>query len=410
MNNEIKRYALFEATGVELEYMIVDSHTLDVKPLCDVLMMDITGVMASDFENGDIAWSNELVNHVVELKTNGPAATLEGLGLKFSENVQTINRLLSKHNAVLMPTGAHPWMDPFNETFIWPNENNEVYKLYDRIFDCKGHGWSNLQSTHINLPFENDEEFGRLHAAVRLLLPILPAIAASSPILDGHMTGFSDARLETYRFNQKRIPSIAGLIIPEAVFTEAEYHRVIFNPIISDIQPYDEAGVLTYHFLNSRGAIARFDRGAIEIRLLDIQESPRADLAIVELVVAVLQNLTGERFCSYCLQQEWPEQLLFEILRTTIKDGEKALITNRSYLQLWGVDVPSLHCSDLWKHIYQQVGGALSSEARLAIEHILKQGTLSTRILRAVKNDFSRPHLIKVYRRLSEALNNNELF
>lgn len=410
MSDEKKRYALFEVTGVELEYMIVDSDTLDVKPLCDALMMDIAGVITGDYENGSIAWSNELVNHVVELKTNGPAITLKGLGAQFSQNVQIINQLLAQHNAVLLPTGAHPWMDPFTETFLWSHENNEVYALYNRIFDCRGHGWSNLQSTHINLPFADDQEFGRLHAAIRLLLPILPAIAASSPILDGQASGFSDTRLEAYRFNQKQIPSIAGQIIPEAVFSEAEYHRVIFDPIISAIQPYDTAGILTYHFLNSRGAIARFDRGAIEIRLLDIQESPQADLAIVELVVVVLQNLTEGRFISYCQQQEWPEKVLFDILRLTIQNGEKALIENRSYLQLWGLDVTSALAGDLWQHIFRQVKDALSPEASLVIQHILKYGTLSTRILKALDKDLSRANLRKVYGRLSEVLSKNELF
>jgi hypothetical protein len=31
---------------------------------------------------------------------------------------------------------------------------------------------------------------------------------------------------------------------------------------------------MDHHFANSRGAIARFDRGAIEIRVIDIQECP----------------------------------------------------------------------------------------------------------------------------------------
>jgi carboxylate-amine ligase len=407
---EKKRYALFEVTGVELEYMIVDSVTLEIKPLCDVLLMGMSDVLTGDYENGDIAWSNELVNHVVELKTNGPALSLNGLSNSFSENIQTINQQLSKHNARLMPTGAHPWMDPFTETFLWTHEHNEVYQLYNRIFDCKGHGWSNLQSTHINLPFGNDEEFGPLHAAIRLLLPILPAVAASSPMLDGQVTGFCDTRLEMYRFNQKEIPSIAGNIIPEAVFSEADYHRVIFEPIIKDIQPYDEAGVLTHHFLNSRGAIARFDRGAIEIRLLDIQESPKADLAIVELVVAVLQNLVRERFISYCSQQEWPDQLLVDILHAVIKDGENATISHRSYLQLWGLDVSSALARDLWQHIFDQVKDSLSEETKEVIQYILDTGTLSTRILRAVGKDFSRPNLRKVYGRLSDVLNHNELF
>ena len=47
-------------------------------------------------------------------------------------------------------------------------------------------------------------------------------------------------------------------------------------------------------WVNSRGATARFDRGTIEIRLLDIQECPAADLAIITLIIQVLKWLVSE--------------------------------------------------------------------------------------------------------------------
>ena len=68
---------------------------------------------------------------------------------------------------------------------LWPHENREVYDAFDRIFSCKGHGWANLQSMHINLPFADDAEFGRLHAAIRFLMPLMPGLTASSPVMDG---------------------------------------------------------------------------------------------------------------------------------------------------------------------------------------------------------------------------------
>ena len=72
------RVALFEAFGVELEYMIVDAETLDVRPIADELMRDATGggEYVGEVEAGDISWSNELVAHVVELKTTDPAPSL----------------------------------------------------------------------------------------------------------------------------------------------------------------------------------------------------------------------------------------------------------------------------------------------------------------------------------------------
>ena len=70
---------LFEGFGVELEYMIVDRESLDICPIADKALAFIAGEMIGDVERGALAWSNELVLHVIELKTNGPAPTLSGL-------------------------------------------------------------------------------------------------------------------------------------------------------------------------------------------------------------------------------------------------------------------------------------------------------------------------------------------
>lgn len=405
----MRQYGLFEAFGIELEYMLVDRSTLDVRPLCDVLMQEAAGHITGDFDNGRLAWSNELVNHVVELKTKGPAPSLEGLHQVFHQNVQQINELLSKHNALLLPTGAHPWMNPFTETQLWTHESSEIYKLYNRIFDCRGHGWSNLQSTHINLPFKNEEEFGRLHAAIRLVLPLLPALAASTPILDGRNTGFRDARLEHYRFNQKRLPIIAGSIIPEAVFTQGDYQAQIFDPIRSAIAPYDEEGLLKQYFLNSRGAIARFDRGAIEIRLLDIQESPRADMAIVALVVAVVQALAEVEWASFDAQTKWHEQDLLDLLLKTIREGEEARLSDAAFLRLWHYPGKRATAGELWQHLLERVADRLSAEQVTTLRYQLYHGTLSQRILSQLKGDFRRPALHEVYRRLGDCLQTNTL-
>ena len=87
-----------------------------------------------------------------------------------------------------MPTAMHPWMDPATETVLW-DDATDVYRTYDRIYGCRGHGWANLQSMHVNLPFADDSQFARLHAAIRLVLPLLPALAASSPIAEGSVDG-----------------------------------------------------------------------------------------------------------------------------------------------------------------------------------------------------------------------------
>ena len=408
------RLRLFAAHGVEIEYMIVSAGRLDVRPVTDELLKIVCGSYLPDYEKDPIAWSNELVTHVVELKTNRPAPDLLPLAAGFQTEVNEINRLLAGMNARLMPTAMHPWMDPFKETRLWPHEYSPIYQAYDRIFDCRGHGWSNLQSVHLNLPFDGDEEFGRLHAAIRLVLPLLPGLAASSPFQDAEATGVLDNRLENYRRNSARIPSITAGIIPEPIYTEAGYREHVFQRMYRDIAPLDPEGVLQDEFLNARGAIARFDRGSIEIRLLDTQECPQADLAIVGLVSAVLRALTGERWSRVADQQACPTDPLAALLREAIRQGDEAQVTDAALLRLLGWQAkthPSLR--ELWQHFAHDLWPAGSPEARQwrpLLDAFFRNGCLSRRILCATGPQPDRERLAVVYRQLCDCLAEGRMF
>ena len=74
-----KKYHLFEVYGIELEYMLVKNDNFKVAPHVDELLTRKAGELKADIENGDIAWSNELVAHVIELKTNGPTKSTDDL-------------------------------------------------------------------------------------------------------------------------------------------------------------------------------------------------------------------------------------------------------------------------------------------------------------------------------------------
>ena len=401
----MQRLHLFEGYGVELEYMLVDRDTLSVKPICDQILHDIAGSYESEVEVGLTSWSNEVVLHVIEIKTNGPAESLDKLDKHFQDSVNHINKLAESHGVKLLPTAMHPWMDPLKETFLWPHEYNPVYSSYDRIFGCKGHGWANLQSVHLNLPFGNDEEFGRLHAAIRIILPILPAIAASSPIVNNNVTGINDYRLEVYRNNQKAVPSIAGKIIPEAVFSEKDYNEKIFNPIYKDIAPHDPEKILQYEWLNSRGAIARFSRGTIEIRVLDIQECPSADLAILNLVVILLKKLVNEELISYESQKAWEIEPLEKIFLSSIKDGDNAIIDNPEYLKIFGIHSNKCTTGNLWKHIFKDL--EIDS---YELNVIFNEGNLSGRILKSLGANKNPKEIKTIYKNLSQCLSEGKMF
>lgn len=401
---------LFEGYGVELEYMIVDRNSHSIAPLADQVLRIQAGELINEVEVGPLCWSNELVLHVIELKTNGPAATLAGLADHFQQGVAKINQHLAALNAELMPGGMHPWMDPRSETKLWPHGDNSIYAAYDRIFGCQGHGWSNLQSTHLNLPFQGDLEFGRLHAAIRLILPLLPALAASSPVVSGRYNGLLDNRLHAYQQNQRKIPIITGALIPEQAFTRKSYQEEILQPIYRAIAPYDTDAILQDEWLNSRGAIARFDRNAIEIRLLDVQECPQADLAIIDLICATLKALVDERWCSFAEQQSWSTGPLAKWLLAAVGDGERAKIEGSEYLSLFGYSGQRATMRELWQHLAVALRPKLVNKKDLPLAVILERGPLARRILKTIGSTPTRKKLAETYARLSACLAQGEMF
>jgi len=266
---------------------------------------------------------------------------------------------------------------------------------------------------HINLPFSGDDQFGRLHAAIRLLLPVMPALTASSPLLDSRPTSWLDSRMEVYCHNSERLPAVAGKIVPEAAFSEEEYERRIYQPMLAQVAPFDPEGVLKKEFLNSRGAIARFDRGSVEIRVLDLQESPPADLAAAALICAVLKKLSMGNWIDPAAQKAWEVEPLAALFREVIRNGHATRIADRGYLALFGLnpDKP-VTALEFWNHLAAHCLPDFEHDPawERPLEVLLQRGSLSGRILAALDGDYRRERLKEVYLELCRCLDQGEMF
>lgn len=401
-------YSLFSVIGLEIEYMLVDQDTLNISPKSDLILKKLAGKQVNEVVVGDIGISNELVLHVLELKNDGPKPLSSPIAQQFQQTILHLQPFLDEHNLQLLPTGAHPWMDPLTETKRWPHGNRAIYQQYDSIFNCSGHGWSNLQSMHVNLPFSNDNEFSHLHNTIRLLLPILPAIAASSPFLDGKVTNMLDSRLYFYDKNQQKIPSISGEIIPEFIQSEAEYQDKILSPMYSDISPYDPEKKLQFEWLNSRGAIPKFESKAIEIRILDSQECVNADIAIATAIHAILKS--WHKSTEIYLDKPCSTQHLKFLYDRVIKEGFNVVIDDSNVLTQWQLPKRTMNVRDVWSMLIERVSHELDPLSQRTLEYILQQGSLSERILRACNKVYTRNMLTRVYRQLGDCLLTNEVF
>jgi hypothetical protein len=220
--------------------------------------------------------------------------------------------------------------------------------------------------------------------------------------------------LAVYQENCRRIPAASGRVVPEPVFSSAEYHRLILEPLYADVAPFDAEGVLQEEWLNARGAIARFERSAIEIRVLDVQECPQADVAIGALIADVLESLANGRWEDPRHLEAWDTETLYGLLQATIRDADRAVINDAAYRRLFGMEGQApVTAADVWKHLAKAVGPEARSRhpnLRAAVSTLLERGPLARRILAAGGPEPSRERLAAVYRKLCECLADGRMF
>lgn len=408
LNN--KHLCIFSAVGIEIEYMIVDQKTLDILPISDKILTHFAGELTNEVALGETAISNELVKHVLEFKTNGPKAFVYEIQQNFHDTIKKVNAFLAAENAMLLPTGIHPWFDPNMGVELWPHGDKKIYYCYNSIFDCRGHGWSNLQSVHINLPFANDAEFKKLHNAIRIVLPLIPALTASSPFVEGKKSDWMDARLNFYSKNQKKIPEIIGQIVPEFVTSEQNYQDIILTPAYKAIAPYDSEGVLQYEWLNSRAAIARFDRMAIEIRIVDTQECPKADITVAYVIQQLLKFII-DKTDSY-LTEPLESIELKEIFMNCVQTGSATLIENHRFLAQFNLDLPqAITAKEFWLTVAERIHqDYLPEDIYENFVKLIQNGNLAERILQATGENPNKTILLSTYQNLANCLAKNEFF
>jgi len=402
-------YPIFSVYGIEMEYMIVDQHSLAIKPLADKLIGTVAGEITNEVACGEIMLTNELALHVIELTTNGPKNSLKDLDLIFHERIIELNKLLVPSGAKLMPTGTHPFFIPDQNVALWPHGDQIIYQTYNKIFNCSGHGWTNLQSVHINLPFSNDDELKKLHSAIRLILPLIPALAASTPFSEGKLSEALDSRLLHYGQNQKLLPIISGDIIPEFIQSEKEYHEKILNPMYHAIAPHDPEKILQEEWLNSRGAIARFDRYAVEIRIMDIQESPLMDISCISAITAAIKHIIQHQ--SLYLEKPMATQRLKQIYQDAIYHGMATLVTDQDYLAQLGLKPQNAISMQLiWEKLIGKSATEIDARHQKGLDFILKNGNLAERLKKHYQSEPHDKTIADLFNQLCENLENNSSF
>jgi len=410
------RWRLFEVVGLELEYPIVGAD-LAVRPLVEDAFRLVHGRPTSDLEVGRAGFSNELAAHVFELKNPVPVASLVEAEEGLFEGVRFFADLLAREwGARLLPTGMHPLMDPATEGALWRRSGRRIYQAYDRVFGIHGHGWLNVQSCHVNLPFGRSEaETVRLHNAIAGLLPYLPALAASSPLVEGELGPAVDNRLAFYRGNQRRVPSIAGDVVHEPMESFRQYRRDVLGRIYHALEAIPEAARLRHEWVNSRGAIVRFRRDSIEIRVLDTQECVAMDVANAAFVRGALARLTARMEAGEVALP--PHATLVADYEAAVAGGTAARVAAPHLRRAAGAPAEGdLSAGDLLAGLAADARPALAAAESGYLDRVLVRlagGNLSERIRRRiapVPAARRRAAIVELYGELAGCLRANRLW
>lgn len=224
--------------------------------------------------------------------------------------------------------------------------------------------------------------------------------------MDGRLGHSLDMRLTAYRNNCFRVPSVTGHIIPEIARSRRQYEQQILGVIYEDLRPHDPKGVLRHEWVNARGAIPRFDRGSIEIRLMDTQEHPAADVACAALIYHTVQWLVEETD----LEPDLDTLALASVLNGTIKHGDQALLRDRGLLKHFDLGRNPVQAGDAWTYLRETVLLSEDWDWTDALDVIEQEGCLSRRIRLALGKDPDRDQLKAVYRELGECLDEGRSF
>jgi gamma-glutamyl:cysteine ligase YbdK (ATP-grasp superfamily) len=288
-------YKSLEVLGPEHEFSVVNDD-LKALPIMDRVIKDYCGRTMNFVEEKTFTFGKELQLHVTEVKANEPFRSPELFEATMQNAVAVLSGFLwKKYRAYLLGTGMHPLLK-LNETGIWPHRHRKIYREYSKAFNLNQHGWLNIQSYHLNLPYSSENDGVSIHNLLAIICAYLPAISASSPIFEGKIGTDVDNRLRFYKENQREVPSVAGDVVPDAIKSFSQYKEEVIAAYSRDLAASGVGQPLLYReWVNSRGVIFRFDRAALEVRVMDEQECVKSDVALSCFIRAALRGLIAKQ-------------------------------------------------------------------------------------------------------------------
>ncbi|MCY3693795.1 MAG: carboxylate-amine ligase [Chloroflexi bacterium] len=195
--------------GVEEEFFLVDPESRDLLADPDVRIFE-----ACEANRGPHKIVREFLRAQIETNSR-VCATVEDTRTALVETRRTVIEAAEAHGAAVMAASTHPFAD-WREQAPTPRERYErftiTYQESVRRFLIGG--------MHIHAGFGDSDSRIRIMTAMRRYLPILHALSATSPFIEGHETGF-----KSYRLNL--LGNLPRTSMPGPLRSRAEYDRLV---------------------------------------------------------------------------------------------------------------------------------------------------------------------------------------
>ena len=255
--------------GVEEEFSILDPHTLELVPRFEELRdaAQTERLLAEGI-------TGELISSEIEI-ISGVGVDLADALARQRERRKLLFALAGAHGVALGATGTHPWADYREQPII----DTEHYRRVEE--GLKYVAWrNNTFSLHVHLGVRGIDRAVRVCDRLRPVLPLLLALSANSPYLDGLDTGLHSARTQSFTksFPRCGVPDPFGgwRAYREYIeFLRDTNSSVEFTQVWWSVRPH-------------------FSFGTVEVRICDAQANAQESEALAAMMVACIAQATRE--------------------------------------------------------------------------------------------------------------------
>jgi glutamate---cysteine ligase / carboxylate-amine ligase len=330
--------------GIEEELMILDAESLNLVNAIESLLQDSP--------DGDI--KPELMESVLEIATK-PAPNTDAAGRQLRALRAQVRDTAAQRGLTIGSAGTHPFA-------LWEDQRIAARPRYrDLVSSLRFVARQELIfGVHVHVGLDDPDKAVHVANGMRVHVPILLALSASSPFWRGQATGLHSTRTPIFRaFPRVGIP-------PRYEDFEDWSRRIEFMTTAKVIRDY------TYLWYDVR---PHPNFGTVEIRAMDSQTRVEHTLAIAALIQAMVKEL-AEHYDSGQSLSRYPYEML----------DENKWLAARHGLEGELVDLPNtdrVHAAELVRRMMTRLrphAEELGSADELdGLEDILENGTGSSR-------------------------------